>query len=334
MNVSPNGLSGRAPDFLLGGVARAGTTSLYHHLNRAPGVFMSPEKEPHFFLFRDEPPFSEDDRGRRPARYITYTVEDYLNLFAGAQPTDMIGEASSWYLYGGERTIRNIRWLYGKDARRVKIIFILRNPVERAWSQFCLKKNRGEESLTFAEAIRPEAVRDRQARRCSPVFDYLGLSLYSRKLTTFLESFDAVKVLLFDDFQKKPAEALTGLYGFLGLEPPAQPPKAMRLNTSGVPRHPAASALSRLMFRPNPLKSAVRVFFPRPVRSRLRQRMGTLLYREAVLGDALRRELTDDFREDVLDLEKITGRDLSAWLEGPSPAAGAPGGSTTGPGAA
>ena len=318
MKITIEGRSAIVPDFLLGGVARAGTTSLYHHLNHAPGVFMSPEKEPHFFLFRDEPAFSEDDRGRRPAMYITYALERYLDQFTGAQPADLVGEASSWYLYGGEKTIGNIRRLYGRDARRVKIIFILRNPVERAWSQFCLKKNRGEESLTFAEAVRPDVVQDRQARRCSPVFDYLGLSLYSRKLAAFLESFDAVKVILFDDLQKDPARTLTDLYGFLGLEPPSEPPQAMRLNTSGMPRGPVAGMLSRLMFRPNPLKSVVKNFFPRSVRSRLRQEMGTRIYKEAVLDAPLRRELADFFRDDVLRLEKIIGRDLGAWIREPS----------------
>ncbi len=318
MNFSIEGRSNRVPDFLLAGAPRCGTSTLYSYLSRAAGIFMSREKEPEFFLAWDEQPYYIDDRRRYAADYISYTREDYLRLFKPARQTDVIGEASSWYLYGGEKTIANIRRLYGQQARRVKIIFILRSPVERAWSHYWLKRNQGEEHLPFAEAIRPKVVQDRMARRCSLGFDYLGQSLYSRNVETFLESFDAVKVLLFDDFRRDAVETLTGLFEFLGLKPPVLSPKTKRLNTSGVSRSRAAEGLSRLTFQPNALKSLIKHLIPRALRYNLKNRVGARLFQQPILVDSLRRELAGFFREDIVRLERVIGRDLGVWLSEPS----------------
>jgi len=318
MDLSIEGRSNHVPDFLLAGAARGGTTTLYSYLSGSDGSFMSREKEPHFFLAWDEQPYYEDDKRRYAADYMSHTLEDYLSLFRSARPGDVIGEASSWYLYAGEKTIANIRRLYGQEARRVKIILILRSPVDRAWSHYWLKRTRGEESLPFAEAIRPEVVKDRLARRCSPAFDYLGQGLYSRKVEAFLESFNAVKVFLFDDLRRSVVETLSGLYEFLGLEPPVLSPKAKRLNASGVSRTRASEAFSRLTFQPNALKSLIKHLVPRNLRYDLKNRLGVRLFRQPILADPLRRELTGFFREDIIRLERVIGRDLGIWLSEPS----------------
>jgi len=318
MDLLIEGRSNRVPDFLLAGAPRCGTTTLYSHLSRAPGIFMSREKEPEFFLAWDEQPYYKDEGRRYVADYISYTLEDYLSLFRAARPADVIGEASPWYLYGGEKTIANIRRLYGPKARRVKIIFILRNPIERAWSQCWLRRNQGEEDLPFAEAIRPEVVHKRLARRCCLGFDYLGHSLYSRNVEAFRESFDAVKVVLFDDLRRDAVETLTGLFEFLGLKPPVLSPRTTPLNASGIPRNRAAEALSRLAFQPNALKSGIKHLIPRALRRNLKLRLGARLFQHPLLADSLRRELVGFFREDIIRLEKVIGRDLGDWLREPS----------------
>lgn len=314
MDLLIEGQSYRVPDFLLAGAPRCGTTTLYGYLSRAPGIFMSREKEPEFFLAWDERPYYKDDERRYPADYICYTLEDYLNLFRAARPTDVIGEASPWYLYGGKKTISNIRRLYGQKARRVKIILILRSPSERAWSQYWLRRNQGEEDLPFAQAIRPEVVQKRLARGCCLGFDYLGHSLYSRNVEALLESFDAVKVVLFDDLRRDAVETLAGLFEFLGLKPPALSPRTMRLNASGIPRNRAAEALSRLTFQPNALKSGIKHLIPRTLRHNLKLRLGARLFRHPILTGSPRRELVGFFREDIIRLQKVIGRDLSDWL--------------------
>jgi len=318
MDLILEGAPKHVPDFLIGGAARGGTTTLYSYLKNSTGVFMSPEKEPHFLLVWNEQPYYKDDRGRYVADYISYTLEDYLRQFASARAGDLIGEASSWYLYGGERMIANTRRLYGNQARRLKIILVLRSPVDRAWSHFWLKTNRGEEHLSFAQAVRPEVVKERLARRCSPAFDYLGMSLYSRNVEAFLGSFDAVKVLLFDDFRRDNAGTLAGIYGFLGLAVPDPFPNVKRLNTTGVPRNLGAMAVARLTYQPNALKAVLKHLIPRAYRRRVKNRLGSRLFRPPVMDPVLRRELTGFFRPDVLRLEKVIGRDLGAWLEEPS----------------
>jgi hypothetical protein len=317
VRISFNGRLALVPDFLLGGAARSGTTTLYSYLHRTRGIFMAREKEPHFFLAWGRRPYFKDDRCRFPADYISYAAEKYLDGFKDASSEDAIGEASSWYLYAGDAAVANIRRLYGPQARRVKLLFILRDPVGRAWSHYWLKRTRGEEHLSFSEAIRPDVVRDRLSRGCSVAFDYIGQGLYSRKLELFLESFDAVRVFLSDDLRLDPAGTLRGIYDFLGVRAQLPTPKTRTLNASGIPRGRAAAALSRLVYQPHSMKSVFKVFIPRSIRYDLKNRLGAHIFRKPALDPSLRRELNDFFREDVRRLGKLIGRDLGPWLAEP-----------------
>ncbi len=318
MRITLGGREALVPDFLLGGAARGGTTTLYSYLHKTRGIFMSREKEPHFFLAWGRQPYFKDDRRRIVAGYISYSPESYVDRFREALPEDVVGEASSWYLYGAETAIANIRRFYGPEARRVKILFILRNPVDRAWSHYWLKRTRGEEHLSFAEAIRPEVVRDRLSGDCSVAFDYLGQGAYGRKLEAYRRAFDSVKVLLSEDLDRDPHGTLRGIHDFLGVAADVPVPKMRTLNASGVPRGKAAATLSRLTYQPSLLKSALKVFVPRSLRYDIKNRLGALIFTKPVLDPSLRRELTAFFREDILRLEKIIGRDLSAWLREPA----------------
>lgn len=145
------------PNFLIVGAARGGTTFLYHHLKQHPDVFMPAFKEPHFFV-------CEMVRGR--LRQWVDSYEEYLSLFRNGGGRKLRGEASVFYLYYHDVAIREIHRYLGTE---VKIIIVLRNPIERAYSAYyyVFGKNE-EETLDFEQALRAEEKRMREGR-CSPM---------------------------------------------------------------------------------------------------------------------------------------------------------------------
>lgn len=140
-------------DFMIAGVQKGGTTSLDAYLRQHPDISMAKKKEVHFFDKR--PP-----TGIRPLDYTVYHRQFHWSEQArGAK----LGEATpilTWWTGAMERL-----WQYNPD---IKVIMLLRDPVERAWSHFRMDKRLAREGETFSNAIRTE--RDR-ARRSLPKQD-------------------------------------------------------------------------------------------------------------------------------------------------------------------
>jgi hypothetical protein len=225
------------PNFFLVGAARAGTTALWNRLRQHPDVYMPLEsKEPHFFSDVQPP-------------WAIRSWDDYLALFAGAGEVSAIGEASAGYLMAPEVPAR-IRSQF-RDAR---IIIMLRDPAERAYSLYRLNCSFGIERLqTFEEALRSEEARlndselkrafeealrskesrlnDSELKRASAHYHacllYFRSALMTDAVRRYLSTFPAgrVHVLLFDDFIKNPRESIEEVYRFLAVDPhaPARP---------------------------------------------------------------------------------------------------------------
>jgi hypothetical protein len=317
MDVPVDGRSRVLPDFLIVGAPRSATSSLYGALEESPGVFMSRVKEPMFFYAWDRPPIFIDAALRKPGDFFILKPEAYFRLFEAARPGDMVGEASTWYLRDFERSIPNIRRLYGPETRSVKIIMVLRNPIDRAWSHYWLKKAHGEEILPFEEAIRSDIVAERLSQNVSPAFDYLGQGLYAPSVRAFRENFDRVKIFLFEDVQQRPEATAADLAEFLGLPRTAALPVLKRWNASGVPRGGATAWAARKVFLPNAFKAVLKPFLPFHFRQNLKYRAASRLFIQPKMAPGLRRSLRPFFEDDIRRLGTLLGRDLGAWLRDP-----------------
>jgi Sulfotransferase family len=303
----------KLPDFLIVGAPRAGTTSLHDWLARHPDIFMPQEKEPSFFYAWGDPPYYLDLERKRTADHITYRLEDYLRLFSPAPEGRVLGEASTWYLSGSERTVPNLKKVYGDQARAVKVIMVLRDPADRAWSHYWLKRGWGMEGLGFDEATRPEVIRARLDARLVASFDYLGMGMYSRGVEAFLRDFDRVKIFLFEELVGDTAGARADLIRFLEL-PRFEDRRAYpRVNVSGLPRRGPAGLAARLVFRPNVIKALAKPFLPVRLRQSWKLRFGQKVFAPQRMDDATRRRLAAYYDEDIRRLETILGRDLGAW---------------------
>lgn len=196
--------------FLVAGVQKGGTAALDAQLAEHPQVGMASTKEPSFF---DR---SRYFRGRRP-RY-----GHYHGFFFPRRGQRAFGESSPYFhqLYSAER----IR-AYNPD---VKIVVLLRAPVERAFSNWNMERNRGVEPLTFSEAIRrePERVRAEPFPH-APRYGYVHRSRYAEAIRHWWRVFGREQLLFLpsESLRERPGEALGAICRFIGVDPlePAEP---------------------------------------------------------------------------------------------------------------
>jgi len=221
------------PTFIIGGAPRCGTTLLYHWLERHPDIFLaSPvNPEPKFFLVDEE-----------YQRGLDYYEEKY---FAAAD-TDCRGEKSTNYL---EDSLVPRR--IAKDLPEVKLVFVLRDPVERAYSNYLWSKMNRLETLDFASAIEREAEREGsypEKWKYARPFSYVSRGMYARHLARFFDALgrQRILVLLLEELLARPDEQIETVLRFLGVAPklPAIDP-ARRVNTARSESDPALPAKMR-----------------------------------------------------------------------------------------
>jgi len=191
-------------DFILAGAQKSGTTALHYFLSRHPDIAMGDQQEIHFFdddaLFVSEPDYEQ--------------LHKHYPLLA---PSTLAGDCTPSYIYH-EPAAERI-WKYNPE---IKLLIILRNPVDRAFAHWNMQRYRGREPLDFFDAVREEKTRvagapAAEARR----FAYVNRGFYGQQLARLFNFFprEQVKVVKFEEFKEKQRETLNSIFSFLGLEP-------------------------------------------------------------------------------------------------------------------
>jgi sulfotransferase family protein len=297
------------PNFLMIGAAKSGTSSLYAYLRQHPQLFLSEVRECEFFALEGQTPnFAGPGDQIAYRRYIT-TLDRYQALFAGAAHREAVGECSDLYLYSAAaaRRIRD----YIPD---VKLIVMLRNPVDRAFSHYRQFVRDGREPLrTFEEALQAEETRI--VNGWHPHWYLKARGLYSGQIKAYLELFprERLAIHLYDDFQANPVAVLRDLFSFLGVDPTFVPDMSLRYNISGTPR---SRLLHAVLARPMAVKDIFKPLIPARVRHRLRAKLmnRNIIPERARIAQETRNALASFYREDLLMLQSLIGRDLSPWL--------------------
>ena len=311
------------PNFIIIGAARSGTTSLHHYLAQHPDVFMSPVKETRFFAWQAEwAGRAEVDERALQHRYPVRDLAAYEALFAGAAGRRALGEATPHYLY-----LPGVPEAMASMVPRARLIAILRDPAERAFSGWTQQVLDGREQRSFEHVVEDELSRIDQPIT-SDRSAYLQSGLYYSHLMRFLVRFprDRLLVLLYDDFARSAQATLRTVVQFLGVDGGALIDTSVRYNPTGVPR---SAAIDRLTAK-TPLTLALKSHLPSAIRDPLyrfaMQLRGRNRQRRS-MAPALRRRLLDAFREDTLALADFLDRDLSAWRDPETPPIGAQSGS-------
>ena len=214
-----------APNLFLVGAAKSGTTSLWKALCDHPQVFMTRMKEPHYFSHVVPSP---QWASRFP---VTRTASEYRRLFADANGERYRGEASTSYLWSPAAADR-IR----QEEPNARIIAVLRDPIERAYSHYWNDVREGLEKQPFEAALRAELSRQHVGQWGRDSL-YIDIGRYFRQVTAYIDRFeDRVLVLSYADLVSEPNRALTRTWHFLGLPPAAGEQQLARENASQVAR--------------------------------------------------------------------------------------------------
>lgn len=296
------------PDFLLVGAARAGTTAIDRYLRQHPEIFLPRVKEPCFFAFAGMT--TEYKRGK--FSFAVTDSESYEKLFKDRKPNQLAGDLSTPYLFLYKQTQENIQ-RYHPDPKRLRIVILLRQPVDRAYSQYRWRLRDGREELSFAEAVAAEPIRKREGFS----FDYLYLerSYYAAALQAYRDQFLHVHIIFYEDLRKDPLLVMQGLCRFLGVDPEFPFQAIGEVNGTWSPRYPW---LSRLVTFEHPLKYRLLNRIPGHWRDSIRAgftKINAVKHAEEQLDPEYRRQLTERFTKDILAVQSITGRNLASWLQ-------------------
>jgi hypothetical protein len=293
------------PNFFIAGFAKSGTTSLYHYLKQHPKIYMSPVKEPHFFSHGERE--LEIFKGPKIDLNHIKDLPDYCALYNGVRDETAIGEASC--SNSGKRACERIR----KYVPHAKIVFILRHPADKIYSQFQhLRNNLIEPCDELVDAINHELSGGREdwahfLRYCHNTFFY-------DKMKYYFECFPAeqIRIYLYEDWSANPEFVLKDIFTFLGVDPDYKIDTSKRHNVRNIP----ISKNFIIFFNNRFLRNAAKLAIPlRTGRDFLKYVHDRVLYKKAKPMDpSLRSFLTEHFKDDILDTQELIGRDLSHWL--------------------
>jgi hypothetical protein len=297
------------PDFFIIGAPKAGTTALHAALTPHPQLYLSPVKEPKFFLCDGPPPTHGGPGDAHSYREWIWQRHVYERLFGDAPPGTLGGESTPFYLsdFDGHRRIHEVV----PDAR---LIVILRDPVDRAYSNWAHLWADGLETIgDFVEACAEEPRRTEAG--WAPFWRYLATGLYGRQLQHLFGVFPRhqVHVVRYLSLVDDPSATLDGVCRFLGVEPGVVT-EAPAKNVGGYVPPSLYNQALRVAFRHG---AAVGSHFPPQVWRKASLPLQWLIQRtpqhRPELKAADRARLIDYYAEDITLVEEETGWDLEAW---------------------
>jgi hypothetical protein len=289
------------------GTARAGTTSLHYYLKQHPQIFLPDQKEPCYYCFAGEKP----DYRRGKFAFTVTNGADYSRLFKAAPADSVKGEISTPYLYLYEKTIANIRRLHA-DHARLKIIIILRNPADRAYSQYLWKLRDGREELSFEEALHQE--KKRMLQNYSFDYFYAHRGLYYNQVKAWMDAFPQVKIFLHDEFKSNLHETLNSLCIFLGVDAGFEFERRDDMNASRMPRF---ASLGRIITMESKAKYKMLNVLPDSIRITIKEqfmRWNSSKNQLPAMSSYAKEYLANYYFSDLQKLQQLTGLNLSAWI--------------------
>lgn len=297
-----------SPDFLVIGAARSGTTALYNYLNQHPDIFMPKTKEPNFFAYED----CQLNVKGPGADFINNSVTDmsrYKALFseAGGRIT---GEASPLYLYEPRAPKRIFH-----HAPRVKMVAILRNPVEQAYSHFMYATRLlVEDEPDFVNALHREE--ERLEKGWQPLFGYSSFPRYGEQLQRYFDLFAKEQFFIstYEEFEDSPQQTISAIFEHIGVDADFTPDISYRPNAGGVPK---SQLFQDFLIKPNAITGLIAKVIPLETRSKIRDHLvaRNLSKKDEGMPKEAREILVSRLEDDVTKLSKLLGRDFSHWLE-------------------
>jgi hypothetical protein len=297
------------PNFLIVGAAKCGTSSLHNYLNQHPDIFMPSYNEQGMKV--KEPRFLIKDLVKDRLHNGVWSLEEYKSLFNEVKNEISIGESTVLYLYYYNEAIKNIKKYLGDD---VKIIIMLRNPTDRAYSAFQHVSRGLKEQNSFEEALKIEKGRMNKESSLTPMVMYKEMGLYHDMVRAYKENFKNVHIIFYEDFRDDTEGEIKKIFKFLEL--------SLSVNIDFVSRHNVGGKrwknekIKHVFMKNNPLKSALKKAIPKSLRKGVRDKLiSASTDKVAPMKENTRVKLNEFFKEDVKKLSDLLNRDLTHWTK-------------------
>ena len=286
------------PKFFGVGAPKSGTTSLHDILIQHPQIFLPRVKETNFFLI--------DELYNKG---IDFYKKTFFSEWNGEK---VVGEINPSYMFDS----RVIKRIYNDVGKDVKLFFIFRNPVDRAYSHYWMNFRRGFEKKPFEDAIRKEK-ENCDFNSDEKLFCYLRKGLYSVYVKKYLEYFPKKNMffIIFEtDFLKEKKKTIENLLNFLGVDN-----FDLNLNVKSNPNRIYKSKFVReLVYGESFLRKIGKKLIPNVIMRKKIKKWADKLYTKPFTPPQLDKELRKEllrqyFLEDIKELESILNRDLSVW---------------------
>ncbi len=306
-------MKGRFPDFVIAGPGKSGSSSLHNYLCQHKDVFMCPSKEPNYFAFEGRRPvYGGPSDGVIFNSTVVYDRDAYRQMFAGSDGFRAVGESSLYVHFPQSAAV------IARYVPTMKFIFILRNPVERAYSLYAHMLRDGYETLSFGQALRAED--ERVKNNWSPPYRYFRSGLVADSLEKFIQCFPSKQIFIgrYEDFQRDNSAFLASVCEFLEIDSSFRffP---VRSNTGGVPRNRVIHDIFyRLAGRENVIKAVLKPLLNEPRRVWLREQVDKVIrvnLKKPSIAVEDYNMLVDRYADDVKKTALLTGFDLSVWTE-------------------
>lgn len=278
------------PNFLVVGAAKAGTSWLHYCLNAHPEIFVPKVKELHFFSY--------------PYVYQKGN-EWYESFFDSASSETVIGEVCPSYI-----SFPNVPERIHQYNPNMKLIFVLRNPIQRAYSHYCMGMKQGKLDFDIDSHLNHES-------------NYVQLGLYYQQITRFLQYFslDHLKIITFDELKTTPQATLKEIYTYLNVNSDFSPSESVlkpKNVSSSLPKFPILYKF--LKEKEKQISNKSRFLRGLITDLRLQGKLQLLhklnqgkLYPK--LSENKKRSLAKFYAQDVNNLSQLINKDLQIWLQ-------------------
>lgn len=289
------------PNFICVGAQKSGTTTLYDILVQHPDIFLPEIKETKFF-----------HDNNKYEKGLSFYEENFFKAWKGEKA---IGEIDPEYMYFESVPERIYRTL-GKD---VKLIFMLRNPVDRAYSHYWMSLKRGYETETFERAVELEGERLIRDEFHKNHFSYVDRGFYAKQIKRYLTYFcveNMFFVVFEEDFLNNRRLTIEKILTYTGVRY-----ENLRLDFRSNP----ASLLKfkivgDLIYKPNVIKKIAKIVVAnKQVRENIMfflDKINRKPFKIPEISTKLRKALVSEyFIKEIKELEHLINRDLGIWYK-------------------
>lgn len=287
-------------NLIIGGASKSGTTAIYDMLRQNSAFFLPKRKELHYFsrAFLEKTTAGPGDAA--VLEEIPETLASYLSHYVDKDAGQVAIDVSPSYLYHHGSAA-----LMAQDLPGVKVVFILRRPENKVFSQYMHLVGEGRETLSFEEALEQETAR--KAKGYADMWLYTESGYYSDAIAAFQLALgtENVKVFLFEEFRRDPDSVLKEICLFAGLDGSQSFDTELESNVSGAPR---SVLLARLM-APNGFTNFLRRILPSKLGQSIRRIIRSMnTGKKTEISTESRAHLSALYQDDIAKLEALIGR--------------------------